>query len=299
MSEHQSPALPTVRFGSFPAGSGNPQSPSVTRIGLGGEGVLRTYGEEVAADVVIDTAVKAGITYFDTAPAYSGSQGYLGTYWKSHPGAREGVFHTSKSARRSRDGALADLDETLTTLGTDWLDLWQIHDVRTEEDIRTIEGPGGALEAFIQARDEGRVRRIGVTGHHDPAILTRCVRDWPVQSVLLPVNPVEGSLGGFLTDTVAAARAKGAAVIGMKVFGGGHYLNSKGHVTPELLLRYALSCNIDVAIVGCSLADHVRRLAATVTAKGGFQPMPAEAMAELHEVFAPYARQLAFYRGAF
>ncbi len=62
-------------------------------------------------------------------------------------------------------------------MGIEALDLWQIHDVRTMEDIRAIEGPGGALEGFVQAREEGKVRFIGVTGHHDPAVLTMAVRE--------------------------------------------------------------------------------------------------------------------------
>ena len=109
-------------------------------------------------------------------------------------------------------------------MGTDYLDLWQIHDVRTEEDFQTIAGPGGALEAFTQAKASGKIRFIGLTGHHDPEILTRAVKAWPIDSLLIPVNPIEGNLGGFLTSTIAAARAKGVTVIGMKVLGGSNYL---------------------------------------------------------------------------
>lgn len=272
----------------------------VTRVGLGGEGILRTFGEDAGAELVISAAMAQGIGYFDTAPAYSGSEGYLGAYWRAHPGARETIFHTSKSAERTAAGAEADLEHTLEALGCDYLDLWQIHDVRTEDDFAAIAAPGGALEAFAAARETGTVRHIGVTGHHDPTILTRCVREWPLDSVLLPVNPVEGALGGFLTDTLPAAQAKGLAIIGMKVLGGrsrdfsGNYVSPEGGVTPELLLRYALSQPVTCLIVGCATPEHVRTLADAVR---GFSPFSSTELAEIETAFQPVARRLAFYRG--
>ncbi|MFW5734859.1 MAG: aldo/keto reductase, partial [Oceanidesulfovibrio sp.] len=171
--------------------------PAVTRVGLGGEGVLRTFGLENEAQAVISAALDNGLDYFDTAPAYSGSESYLGAAWRNAPGARETIFHTSKSAQRTAESAREDLARTLKTLGTEYLDLWQIHDVRTMDDVRAIEGPGGSLAAFAEARDKGAVRYIGVTGHHDPRVLTHCVQYWPLDCVLLPVNPLEAVLGGF------------------------------------------------------------------------------------------------------
>lgn len=282
----QSDPIATAPFGS----SGR----VVTRLGLGGEGILRTFGEEAGAAAVIEEALAQGIAYFDTAPAYAGSESYLGEVWKRLPGTREGIFQTSKSARRSAQGAREDLESTLRRLGTDHLDLWQIHDVRDAEDIAAIEGPGGALEAFIAAREAGHARLLGVTGHHDPEVLLHCVTTWPLDSVLLPVNPPEAALGGFLDRVLPAARARGMAVIGMKIYGGGHYIFPQGHVTPELLLRFALSQNVDVCVVGCGMPDHVRTAARVAK---GFTPMPVEARQELVAAFAPHAERMAFYRG--
>ena len=103
--------IPKTQFGS----SGR----SLTRIGLGGEGVLRTHGRTDEAFAVIRAALKMGIEYFDTAPAYSGSEEYLGAVWKEMPGRRSRIFHTSKSAQRTHAGAMRDLRETLSRLGTD------------------------------------------------------------------------------------------------------------------------------------------------------------------------------------
>jgi aryl-alcohol dehydrogenase-like predicted oxidoreductase len=266
----------------------------VTRVGLGGEGILRTYGNTVQALEVIHEAITQGFTYFDSAPAYSDSERYYGSVWGESPQVHSQVFQASKSASRYKEGAVADLDNTLLKMGISYLDLWQIHDVRTDEDLRTISGPGGALEAFLEAKSSGKVRFIGVTGHHDPGVLTKAVEEWPIDSVMIPVNPVEGILGGFLTSTLPAAKKKGIAIIGMKILGASHYVQPKLGITPEALIRFALSYDITVAIVGCSNAREVKTLAAAGRHLG---PLSGKEKAELMERLEPYARRLAFYRG--
>jgi len=278
--------MPVRRFGR--------SLPEVSIVGLGGEGILRTHGQDRAATEVIEAAIGGGITYFDSARAYAGSEGYYGRIWRARPADRRRVFQTSKSAVRNKREALSDLEQTLSNMGIEALDLWQIHDVRTRDDIRAIEGPGGALEAFVQAREQGKVRFIGVTGHHDPAVLTQAVRSWPVDAVLMPVNPVEGVLGGFLDQTLTAAREKGIAVIGMKILGASHYLFPESGVTPDLLIRYALSQPITVAIVGCSTPAHVATLAA---AGRSLTPLSPEEQQGLLDAFRPHARRLGYYRG--
>jgi len=267
---------------------------TVTRVGLGGEGVLRTYGKEEAARAVIEEAVRLGIGYFDSARVYSDSERYLGAYWGEHLEARQKIFQTSKSASRDRDGAWNDLRQSLARLRTDRLDLWQIHDLRTEMDFKRIAGPGGALEAFIEAREKGLVGHIGVTGHHDPRILTRAVREWPVDAVLMPVNPVEEIVGGFLTETLPVARDKGIATVGMKVLGASHYLLPRFEISAGLLLRYALSWQFTVCIVGCSTPAEVRLLA---NAGSEAEPLASVERQRLLDTFRPYARKLAYYRG--
>ncbi len=270
------------------------ENPEVTIVGLGGEGVLRTHKMEFKAREVIQAAVQQGITYFDSARVYADSEVYYGSVWRELPDTRTSIFQASKSASRDKAGAMTDLAETFERLGTDYLDLWQIHDVRTANDLNIIGGAGGALEAFLEAKAAGQVRHIGVTGHHDPAVLTQAVKEWPVDAVMMPVNPVEGVLGGFLTSTMAAAKVKGVAVIGMKILGAGHYVQLKAGLTPELLIRYALSQDLTVAIVGCSSAAEVDTLADTAR---DLKPLTAEENAQLLQVFEPYARRLAYYRG--
>lgn len=266
----------------------------VTRVGLGGEGILRTSGRTDKARAMVQAALDEGIAYFDSARVYADSELYLGSVWQVQPERRQVVFQASKSATRDRGGALRDLEETLSRLHIDHLDLWQIHDVRTEADLAAIEGPGGALEAFVEAKASGLVRHIGVTGHHDPAILTRAVVQWPVDAVMMPVNPVEGVLGGFLSETLPTAREKGLAVIGMKILGAGHYVQSRVGVTADMLIRYALSKGVTVAIVGCGGAAEVATLA---DAGRRFKPLSRAHANQLEILFEPLARKYAFYRG--
>ena len=124
----------------------------VTTVGLGGEGILRTTGRASHARRVIQEALSQGITYFDSAPAYQDSELYLGSIWQENPLARQRVFQASKSGKRDKKGALSDLEESLQRLRTDYLDLWQIHDLRSKRDFDAISGATGALEAFVEAK---------------------------------------------------------------------------------------------------------------------------------------------------
>ncbi len=266
----------------------------VSCVGLGGEGVLRTQVRGEEARAVIREALRQGLRYFDSARAYAGSETYYGSLWGEEPAARQTIFQTSKSGSRDRAGAWRDLRQSLANLQTDYLDLWQIHDVRTEEELKQIESPGGALEAFLEAREQGLIRHLGVTGHHDPAVLTRALVHWPVDAVLLPVNPVEGILGGFLDSTLAVAQKKGLAVIGMKILGAGHFLQPGLQVSAEELIRYALAQGITVAIVGCSTPAEVQTLAAVGRDP---EPLPLREQENLLDRFRPYAQRLAYYRG--
>lgn len=274
-----------------PFGKGGP---AVTRVGLGGEGVLRSFGRDSQAMAVIEQAAAEGIAYFDTAQAYAGSQEYYGSFWKGHAAERSAIFQTSKSASRDRRGAKADLAGSLLALSLERLDLWQMHDLRTRQDIDQIEGRDGALQAFLEAKETGLTRYVGVTGHHDPGILLHAVQNWPIDAVLMPVNPAEAAIGGFMDEVMAAAVDRGLAIIAMKVLGGSNYISRRDGITPELLLRFALSQEVSLAIVGCGSPAEVSTLS---DVGRNFQPLAEEEERRLLELFRPHAGRLAYYRG--
>lgn len=262
----------------------------VTILGLGGEGVLRTYGYEREANDLINRAIDLGINYFESARAYSGSESYYGRSLRER---RKEIFLTSKSHARNKKGALLHLQETLRNMKTDHLDLWQVHDVRTEEEIEEIFGPNGALEAFVEAKDKGLVRFIGVTGHHDPLITKRCLQRFDFDTVLIPVNPAEPAYKSYLTEVIPSAKKKGMGVVGMKVYFRGFADKLPWFETMEPLFRFALSQPITTAVIGC---DDVEQLEENVKLAGSFSPMTEREILELIRNVSSYARELMYYK---
>ena len=264
---------------------------SGTRLGLGGEGVLRTFGHDRQAQAVIEAALAAGINYFETARAYSESEAYLGRGLK---GRRDQIFLTSKSHGRTFKEAMAHLSITLKNLETDYLDLWQVHDIRTMDEVAALSVPGGALEAFHHARERGWVRFIGITGHHDPEVLRRALTLFEFDTVLLPVNPAEPQHASFL-PLAQEAMAKGMGVIAMKTLCRGQLpqMSEESDKMVKELLAYALSQSVTLAVVGADSAKQVEELAA---ATRDFVPMTPEEQLRLEEAVAPFARQLMYYK---
>jgi len=262
----------------------------VTILGLGGEGILRTYGYEKEAYALINRAIDLGIGYFESARAYSGSESYYGSALNKR---RREIFLTSKSHARDKNGALSHLHETLKNMNTDHLDLWQVHDVRTEEDMDQIFGPDGAMEAFVEAKDKGWTRFIGVTGHQDPFILRRCIEMYDFDTVLLPVNPAEPAFESFLDNVIPLAHEKGMGIIGMKVYFRGFAARVPGFETMEPYLRFALSQPVSTVVIGC---DNVEQLEDNVNMARSFKSLSEDEAKDLVDHISPYAKQLMYYK---
>src|SRR5262245_19724133 len=230
---------------------------SVTLFGLGGEGVLRTRGRIKEAVPVIHRALDQGVTYCDTAPAYADSMDYYGAALGER---RRQVFLASKTHERSRDGSLRLLDDSLRRLRTDHLDLWQLHDLRTRDDLNCIFSKGGALEALLQAREQGRVRYLGLTGHHDPAILLEAMRRFAFDTVLVALNAADVHRLPFISTVLAEAQRQNMGVIAMKTLAGGRL---PGTLSVADGLGYVWSLpGVSLAIVGCSSSAEVDENAA-------------------------------------
>ena len=275
-------ALPTRKLGNTGV--------DVTILGLGGEGVLRTFGYEREAYGLINRALDLGINYCESARAYDGSETYYGKALRER---RSEVFLTSKSHDRTKTGALGHLKQTLRHMQTDHLDLWQVHDVRTRIDIEEIFGPDGAIEAFIEAKQKGLVRFIGVTGHHHPAIIRACIENFPFDTVLMPVNPAEPAHHSFIADALPAALERNMGIIGMKVYLRGLAAKIPGYTGMEPYLRFALSQPVSTVVIGC---DDLSQLEENVSFASSFQPFSIEESAALVRHVAPIARKLMYYK---
>jgi aryl-alcohol dehydrogenase-like predicted oxidoreductase len=262
----------------------------VTIFGLGGEGILRTYDYEDQAYRLINRAIDLGINYFESARAYAGSEAYYGLALRER---RREIFLTSKSHGRDSGTAMEHLRQTLRNMKTDYLDLWQVHDVRTEEDIREIFGRGGAIEAFAEARQKGLVRYIGVTGHHHPLVIRKCIEMYDFDTVLLPVNPAEPFYRSFIEHVLPLAGRKEMGVVAMKVYFRGLIAKVPEYAGMEPFFRFALSHPVSTAVIGC---DSIEQLEKNVYFAESFTPMTQEEMTGMMEFVEPYSRQLMYYK---
>lgn len=262
----------------------------VTILGLGGEGVLRTFGYEKEAYALINRALDLGINYYESARAYAGSETYYGEVLRER---RREIFLTSKSHGRDKKGALLHLEETLKNLRTDYLDLWQVHDVRTAEEIEEIFSPAGAINAFIEARQKGHVRFIGVTGHHDPFIIRKCLEMFDFDTVLVPVNPAEHANRSFVDTVIPLARAQGMGIIGMKVYLRGLVEKLPFYKTMQPFLNFALSQDVSTVVIGC---DTVQQLEENIDFARSFKKMEEEELGKLLKAVQPCAQRLMYYK---
>lgn len=208
----------------------------------------------------VRTVYELGITYFDCARAYWDGRSEE-AYGIGLQGVRHSVFLTTKTQRRTAQGAAQDLETSLRLLRTDYVDLWQVHAVDSQADIDAILGPGGALEAFEAAKQAGKCRLIGFTGHYDPAALAALLKAYDRwDSVMLPINAADHAYLSFEETTLPAARESGVGVQAIKVFGKAFLLRS---LSPTECLRYALSQpGVHVAICGAGtqgqMEDNIR-----------------------------------------
>jgi aryl-alcohol dehydrogenase-like predicted oxidoreductase len=263
---------------------------AVTIFGLGGEGVLRTHGRMAEAVAVIHRALDLGVNYYDSAPAYAGCLDYLG---EGLAGRRDGVFVASKTHDRSRDGSRRLLDDTLARLRTDHLDLWQLHDLRTMRDLDQIFGKGGAMEALLEAREAGRVRYLGLTGHHDPAILQEAMRRFAFDTLLVALNAADRHRLSFIESVLSDANANGLGIIAMKVYGAGTLVGPHG-LTSDEALSYALTLDgVSTAIIGCKTAAEVEENVRIATQ---FAPLRGDGMKSLERRTMKHAATFASFK---
>jgi aryl-alcohol dehydrogenase-like predicted oxidoreductase len=263
----------------------------VLPISLGGEGILRTTGRARQAVPVILEALRLGVRYCDTAPAYQQSQDYYGEAFRAAgQGSRAGVLLASKCHERTRERALRLLDDSLRRLGTDHLDTWQMHDLRDMDELDVLTGKGGALQATLEAKADGRIRFVGVTGHHDPQVLLEAMRRFPFDTVLVAINPADGRHRPFLPTVVAEARRRKMGVVGMKALAAGRLLD----VAPAAeLLRYTATY-ADTVVVGCSTVEEVR---ANLGVASDFKAMSEAEQRTLEKRVAPRAGAYDYFKG--
>lgn len=183
---------------------------SLSVVGFGGI-VVMDETEEAAAQYV-SQAIARGVNYFDVAPSYGNAETRLGPALEPY---RDGVFLACKTEARTRQAATDSLQRSLERLRTDRFDLYQLHAVTTAADVETILGPGGAIEAFQEARDKGQVKLLGFSAHTEEAALS-LLDGFAFDTMLFPVNYVAWNTGKFGPKAVAAAQEHGVSILALK-----------------------------------------------------------------------------------
>jgi Predicted oxidoreductases (related to aryl-alcohol dehydrogenases) len=261
----------------------------VSALCFGGAHLGRIDGEAEAIRVLHE-AIDAGITFLDNAWEYNHgiSEEWMG---KALLGRRQQVFLMTKvcSHGRGKQVAMQQLDESLRRLRTDYIDLWQIHEVIYVNDPDRHFAPGGATEALLEAKRQGKVRFLGFTGHKDPAIHLKMLQhDFPFDTCQLPLNVFDGTHRSFEQEVLPVLNQRGIAPLAMKSLSGNGDAVKQGLVTVEEALRYALSLPVATVVSGIDSRDVLRQNLAIVQK---FMPMTVAEMDVLRTRMAPYAKE--------
>ncbi len=250
-------------------------------MGLGGYHLGSAETDQAATEIVAK-ALDYGVTFFDNAWEYHDglSEQRVG---KALKGKRERAFVMTKVCTHGRDKKIAMrmLEESLRRLQTDHLDLWQVHEVVYENDSDLIFAPDGVAEALVLAKQQGKVRFVGFTGHKDPEIhLKMLAHGFPFDTVQMPLNCCDATFRSFETQVLPEAARHGMAVLGMKSLGGSGELVRHGAVTAEQGLRYAMSLPVATTISG---VDSMQVLDQNLKVAVNFQPLAENEMHSLRE----------------
>jgi predicted aldo/keto reductase-like oxidoreductase len=252
----------------------------VSAIGLGGYHIGVPSDEEGIR--IIRKAIDRGITFMDNCWDYhdGGSEVRMGKALRD--GYRQKVFLMTKIDGRTKASAAKQIEESLTRLQTDHVDLMQIHEVVRMGDPDRVFAPGGAIEALTEARKAGKIRFIGFTGHKDPSIhlhmLDRAAKNqFRFDTVQMPLNVMDAHFRSFGQNVLPVLVKEEIGVLGMKPLGSGAILQSKT-VTAIECLHYALNLPTSVVITGI---DKMEYLDQAFEAARTFRPMTKEAVAAL------------------
>ncbi len=223
----------------------------------------------------LNHAIDLGITYLDTSPDY-GSEPHIGQVMRTR---RDEVFLATKVNKRSMDGVLDELKQSLTKLQTDHVDLVQIHAVSASADLEQALAPDGAVHALEQARQQGLARFIGITGHARPELLGHALTQYPFDTVLVALGMADRLVTSPETFLLPEARERNVGVIAMKTLGHGQFKNV------ELALRYSLGLpGVSLAIVGMDVPIQIDQIADIAA---NFRPLSEEEEAQLIEEVRP------------
>jgi len=249
---------------------------SLSIVGFGG--MVLSDAEPESAKRVVARAIERGVNYFDVAPTYGNAEERLGPALEPY---RDSVFLACKTAKRTKEGAAAELHQSLERLRTDHFDLYQFHNLAMLAEVEQVMGPGGAMETFLEAREQGLIRHIGFSAHSEEAALAMMDR-FAVDTVLFPLNWVCWHQANFGPRILAKAQEKGVGALAIKALAKRPWKEGEERTWPKcwyapvanreeasLALRFTLSQSVTAAVCpshaeflwwACDIADKFESL---------------------------------------
>ncbi|HYY49014.1 MAG TPA: aldo/keto reductase [Thermoplasmata archaeon] len=269
----------------------------VSAIGLGGFHLGKPELPEAQAIRIIRTAIDAGLNFLDNSWDYNGGASERRMGKALEGGYRERAFLMTKIDGQTKEAAAAQIDESLRRLRTDVVDLLQFHEIIRMGDPDRIFAEGGALEAALDARDAGRIRFIGFTGHKSPAIHRKMLETaarhgFRFDTVQMPLNVMDAHFQSFEKEVLPLLVKEGVGVLGMKPLGDRQVPSSRTVGAVEAL-HYAMNLPTSVVITGC---DSLERLEQALQAARTFRPMTPDEVKALLDKTTRAAKDGAFER---
>ena len=262
----------------------------VSLLGLGGAHIgFDKLGHDDSIKLM-HRAFDAGITFLDNAWEYNAGisevrMGLAIDTW----GRRDDLFVMTKDCAHDRNAqnSIVKLEQSLRRLRVDYLDLWQLHEVVWERDPEMIFAPGGSAEALLKAKEEGKVRYIGFTGHKHPDIHKKMLSyGFPFDAMQIPLNVFDAHYASFEQEILPICQEQGIAVIGMKSFASGDVFSSNSSITPQEALRYAMSLPVASLVSGI---DSFEVLEQNLAVAHNFTPLSAEERTDILARSKPFA----------
>ncbi len=253
----------------------------VSAIGIGGYHLGKQADPDESIHL-LRSAIDRGITFMDNCWDYNGGISEVRMGQALRDGYRQKVFLMTKIDGRDKNTAARQIEQSLGRLQTDVIDLLQFHEVIRLDDPDVIFAPGGAIEAVQEAKQAGKIRYIGFTGHKDPSVHLRMFETadkhgFHFDTVQMPINVMDAHFRSFLNQVAPVAQQHGTAILAMKTFGDPYILQSKT-VTPMEALHFGLNSPASVVITGI---DSTAILDQAFQAVESFRPMDPQQVAAI------------------
>jgi len=264
----------------------------VSLFSLGSGSTTAQVRQQEDAIEIINRALDLGINYIDTAPTYGNgaSETNIGLVMRER---RDEVFLATKTQDRSYDGTLRLFEESLNRLQADYVDLYQIHGVRTEDDITNALNRDGAVRAIERLRDEGVVRYIGITGHRDPDVLRRGISEYDFDTILMTLNAGDIHYEPFQKELLRTAVEKDMGIVAMKVTAQGRIFQDNGITSMADALGYVFSFPVSTANVGIATIDELEE---NVRIARDFTAFSQQKLVNLEQLTESYYRDSNFFK---